>query len=201
LEKGEGQTAGTSHGEKEQKWRGFLRELLAAALRRLSRDEPKEFCFENVETQLRQLSRRKGSSSGDWAVMVRDWNIVGKWLNKVWEKEAKKDRKWDRKCFDVLYEGLVESEKSAWVASRVQGTELADDILGQIVRFYKGESGASKDRTVMVVRKKTGDKVVRRESFESLHEVRVPEEEDVRTKRPKKVQKRRKRRSQIWRTT
>jgi hypothetical protein len=121
--------------------------------------------------------------------MVRDWNIVGKWLNKVWEKEAKKDRKWDRKCFDVFYEGLVESEKSAWVASRVQGTELADDILGQIVRFYKGESGASKDRTVMVVRKRTGDKVVRRESFESLHEVQVPEEEDVRTKRPKKVSK------------
>jgi hypothetical protein len=38
------------------------------------------------------------------------------------------------------------------------------------VRFYKGESGAKatgdKDRTTMVVRKKTGDKVVRRESFE-----------------------------------
>jgi hypothetical protein len=61
---------------------------------------------------------------------------------------------------------LVDSEKSAWIALRVQGTELADDILGQIVRFYKGESGAKatgdKDRTTMVVRKKTGDKVVRR---------------------------------------
>jgi hypothetical protein len=84
----------------------------------------------------------------------------------VWEKEASKDKKWDRKCFDVFYEGLVDSEKSAWIASRVQGTELADDILGQIVRFYKGESGTKapgdKDRTTMVVRKKTGDKVVRR---------------------------------------
>jgi hypothetical protein len=71
LMKGEGIPAlitrgSASNGEKEKKWRGFLRELLAAALRRLSRDEPKEFCFSNVETQLRQLSRRKGSSGGDW---------------------------------------------------------------------------------------------------------------------------------------
>jgi hypothetical protein len=147
-----------------------------------------------VETQLRQLSRKKGSSGGDWAVMVRDWNRVGKWLNRVWEREANKDRKWDRKCFDVFYEGLVDSEKSAWVASRVQGTELAEDILGHIVRFYKGESGPKpkEDRTIMVVRKKAGDKVVRRESFESLHEVRVPEDEEEKSKKPRKVSRKEK---------
>jgi hypothetical protein len=88
LEREEG--TGASNGEKERKWRGFLRELLTAALRRLSRDDPKENSFETVEVQLRQLSRRKGSSGGDWAVMVRDWNRVGKWLNPGMAKPSSK---------------------------------------------------------------------------------------------------------------
>jgi hypothetical protein len=63
----------------------------------------------------------------------------------VWEREANKDRKWDRKCFDVFYEGLVDSEKTAWIASRVQGTELAEDILG-LCTVLQGGIGPETER-------------------------------------------------------
>jgi hypothetical protein len=53
----------------------------------------------------------------------------------------------------------------------------------------------------MVVRKRTGDKVVRRESFESLHEVRVPEEEEEKSKKPKKGSKKGQRKGRTWKAT
>jgi len=68
-----------------------------------------------------------------WAVDVREWWLVGRWLIKVWEKSDAKYVKWNKACFKTFYNGLAEGEKSVWIASRISGGEPASDILDAIV--------------------------------------------------------------------